>query len=308
MFAAGSHSARQNEMHATQMCQLVAVQFVDAPCFQQRALLPAYANIKIPRLQPELVCAEKARALLETSPEGGWSSMSPEECLEKFRLVSLYVRQKEKEEKEEEDHVQYHYEHMLQALATTLLPRLDQPQMEHLLQSLQMWQQRLRLREAPLERFLSALDEELVSRHKSWNTVEKLRACELIMKLGRAKKSTCFWLTMKSIKNKLQQLSMPELVHFVSLVNMHTSIPVNMYEVEYHCDKYMRDMSIYEIATVALCFFKKRTQARSPEFFKLVCDKALENVHQMGSFEFAAIMKFCRYAHIFFFLSCTNFF
>lgn len=142
--------------------------------------------------------------------------------------------------------------------------------------------------------FCERVDKECVKRFLQLKINEMLLLCDVIYQIMRNNKSEYIWYSMRKLGNKPNKLTSKQLVQVLFFLNLCRKTPINMYELEYHLERYICELSINELAIAALGFFKTGTRIRNTIFLEVIMKKTIAEIDVIDSVSIGAIIKLIR--------------
>lgn len=144
--------------------------------------------------------------------------------------------------------------------------------------------------------FCERVDRECVKRFLQLSTNQMLLLCDVIYQMLRSNKSQYMWYCVRNLGNKPNKLAPKQLVQILFFLNVCRKPPINMYELEYHLERCINELSINELGIAALGFFKTRTRIRNLIFLDKIMRKTIAEVDAVDSVSIGAILKLIRHS------------
>lgn len=143
------------------------------------------------------------------------------------------------------------------------------------------------------QNFCESVDRACIARFPHLDSKETLLVCDILFQLKRMH-SNYIWHSLKRLGNKPHKLTPHQLVQILFFLNVCRKPPINMYELEYHLERCMDDLSINELGIAALGFFKTGTQIRSTDFVTSIIRRTIAEMEVVSSVSIGALLKIIR--------------
>lgn len=102
------------------------------------------------------------------------------------------------------------------------------------------------------------------------------------------------WYSIRYLGNRPKKLKPEHLVQILFFLNIYRKPPINMYELEFHLEQCMDELSINELAIVALGFFKTSTKIRNKDFLSRIIQRTIAEIDMVDTVSIAGLIKLIR--------------
>lgn len=138
----------------------------------------------------------------------------------------------------------------------------------------------------------SALDDACYSKISDWSTDELFRFAELWYQLNLGKLSDYTFQMLDRLDRRAQCLSLSkeQIVHMFFYHNICRRKKIS-FELEYALEHYIDEMTVDELAIVAMGYFKSQSKIKPVKVFEAMCTKIIEEHATIHEISLAAIVK-----------------
>ncbi|XP_012287240.1 uncharacterized protein LOC105703425 [Orussus abietinus] len=142
--------------------------------------------------------------------------------------------------------------------------------------------------------FFKALDMHCVKDLKTKSIAKLLYLCDVWYKARFLHRVHCIKQILTILGDKPRKLSYEHLIQFMFYLNLARKPPINMYEIEYHCEKFIDQATVNELGVIAMGFFKTSTPIRNRTVLHKIINKLMQNLSDTHEIALSAILKLTR--------------
>lgn len=235
-----------------------------------------------PRKCEVVVTDEQAEQLLNRD----WSTIDTVEIVSALRTLSYNIKNKS------DDFDKIKYKLILNALEENI-DNLKDNLLEEVLLSLLSFKKHL----SDTEEFkvlMKSLDKYCEKRYKQWPIDKMFLIADSFYCLDFYIHSDYIWKLLRKMNFKLNKLTPKNLIQLMFFVNIKRKSALNMYEVEVILEQHLNDLSINELAIVAMGFFKSKTKIRNSALLKIIINRLICDINEVDNISLAALLKLIR--------------
>jgi len=146
---------------------------------------------------------------------------------------------------------------------------------------------------ANFEKFWKGLDEECLSRSKTWTYNELFAVSELWYLNALFSHSAFSWYLVKKMFRRCEKLTTVEFMRFLFCLNLVRQIPksINTYELEHCLAQHVQGLNSIEVSIAALAFFKTQTPIRDFDLLTKFMETAIRDAPHLESVFVASLSK-----------------
>ncbi|XP_012250746.2 FAST kinase domain-containing protein 5, mitochondrial-like [Athalia rosae] len=218
-----------------------------------------------------------------------WRLASIPELKKSFREISYHVHE------HQEDLYSNKYADILESLSSRCR-EFNDFELCHVMQSLMLWLAVVREQDTPISNFYSALDNECKLRAPKWQTKKLLLILDHWYRLRFMKESEFVTLAMLRLGQNVKALKAVELVQYMFYMSVDRINLANCRDLEMQLKNIVNELTVEEVALVALGFFKSQTKIRDRELLRAIILKAIHHIESIDDISLAAILKIARYS------------
>lgn len=147
--------------------------------------------------------------------------------------------------------------------------------------------------------FFVQINKECVKRFLELRNINMiLYICDIIYQMtslnAQKDRFEYIWYSVRNLGNKPNKLNPQQLVQLLFFLNICRRPPINMYELEYHLEKCMDELSINELGIAALGFFKTSTKIKSTDFMLRILRRTINEIDVADTVTIASLIKLIR--------------
>ncbi|KAJ9588112.1 hypothetical protein L9F63_018521 [Diploptera punctata] len=167
-----------------------------------------------------------------------------------------------------------------------------------ILACLRKWSPTVSVNSSNFVNLWKAVDDQCVSRISEWDRNKVLYVADYWYLLNLSSFSEYMWRTIIRLTRRAHNLTPAQLVQCMFYVNARRKFPdiVTMYDIEYSLEKCHDQLSIEEIAIIAMGFFKSKKAISNQNLVIGLMREVMNNIDSIHEIALTALLKVIRYS------------